>query len=57
MLREAGAIDELRLPNDFNYQHKHPEPDDKTDRHNRDDGLRLSLRLFSCGGRSLNRLA
>jgi len=47
MLREAGAIDELRLPNDFNYQHKHPEPDDKTDR-------RLSLRLtFSCGGRSV----
>jgi hypothetical protein len=49
-VRKAGAIDELRQPNDFKYQHNHPEPDDKTDQHNRDDGFRLNLRLtFSCG--------
>jgi len=54
MLRKDGAIDELRRPNDFKYQHNHPEPDDKTDRHNRDDGLRLSLRLtFSRGDRGV----
>ena len=47
---------ELLLPNDFKHQHKHPEQDDKTDQHNRDDGLPLNLRLrltFSCGGRSV----
>ena len=43
-LRWAGAIDEL-LPKDFKHQHKHPEQDDKTDQHNRDDGLRLNLCL------------